>query len=110
MRKLNELITSEINLLASLRLTSKYNINQFMNAVVLSDAARIIEYVIPNNSLSYLDNVTLTLASTLKLLSSTSQYSYDYDNDFNTYIMIDPNTIMSFKSDDNTFLFVTKYE
>lgn len=114
MRKFNELITSEVNLLSCIRTNAFMNVDDFMYVLYFSDILNMAsDYSLKINN-DTLMRLISDSSSALRLMSITSQYNYknyiDPVIDNNTYMKIDNNTLMSFISGGNEFLFTIKYE
>lgn len=111
MRKVNELISSEINLLYSIRKRIDLNSNDFAALLILSDALNTIENNKQDINLKNTVSIINNIIKLSKFITSTSQYAgldYEY-SDNNEYVMANENTFIKFTSNGESFLFVSKY-
>lgn len=108
MKALSELITSEINLLSAIRKSYKIDIIQYALTLMLSDLIKLQNVGIDITEIAH-DNAIANILKQMKAVSSTSQYSYNYDEDLSSYIFANINTAIGLRSNGNEFLLVTKY-
>lgn len=112
MRKVNELISSEINLLYSIRKRVDLKSTDFTALLILSDALSTIHSNKNNISLNKQASIISNIIKLSKLITSTSQYrTTDYEHiDSNKYIALDDKTLLRFVSNGISFVAVAEYE
>lgn len=110
MRKTNEIVTTEINLLAVSKNDVNIDVRDMARVTVMSDVSSIVTEKTKGKLLSRLHAVISKISRFLKLITRTSKYKKDSVTDNNIYVAANDEAIISFNHSGSTFLFIVNNE